>query len=266
MTSLVTRDLKVHFGGVKALDGVSLSLRQGGVHAIIGPNGAGKTSLINAITGVYPATAGSVDLDGVDVTDLPAHKLARFGITRTFQNLQIFWTMTALENVVCGFYLQNHHGFWRGLLRTPGLVRRTRAIEAEARAILESVNLGDRAMEMAKNLSYGELKRLEIARAIASKPKILFLDEPVAGCTSVEKTALGQVIRALADATETTIVLVEHDMKLVMSISDRVTVLVRGKIFADGAADAVRNDAAVIEAYLGAPRKPRQEKSYASAG
>jgi branched-chain amino acid transport system ATP-binding protein len=266
MTALVTRDLKVHFGGVKALDGVSLSLRQGGVHAIIGPNGAGKTSLINAVTGVYPATAGSVELDGVDMTGFPAHKLARYGITRTFQNLQVFWTMTALENVVCGFYLQNRHGFWRGLLRTPGLVRQSRAIEQEAHTILESVNLGDRATEMAKNLSYGELKRLEIARAIASKPKILFLDEPVAGCTSGEKKSLGLVIRALADATETTIVLVEHDMKLVMSISDRVTVLVRGKTFADGTAEAVRNDAAVIEAYLGAPRKPRQEKSYASAG
>jgi branched-chain amino acid transport system ATP-binding protein len=255
----------VHFGGVRALDGVSLSLRQGGVHAIIGPNGAGKTSFINAITGVYRASAGTVTLDGANVTDLPAHKLARRGITRTFQNLQIFWTMTALENVVCGFYLANHRSFWRGLLRTPGLVRRSQALEQEARAILESVDLGERAAEMAKNLSYGELKRLEIARAIASKPKILFLDEPVAGCTGAEKTALGRVICALAKATETTIVLVEHDMKLVMSISDRVTVLVRGRIFADGTTDAVRNDAAVIEAYLGA-QKPKRERSYASAG
>ncbi|MFB9269989.1 ABC transporter ATP-binding protein [Bradyrhizobium erythrophlei] len=265
MSALVTRDLKVHFGGVKALDGVSLTLRQGGVHAIIGPNGAGKTSLINAITGVYRATAGSVCLDGTDVTDLPAHKLAGRGVTRTFQNLQIFWTMTALENVVCGFYLQSRHGFWRSLLRTPALVRRSRIIEQEARAILAKVGLGDRETEMAKNLSYGELKRLEIARAIASRPRILFLDEPVAGCTSAEKKALGQVIRAMADATDATIVLVEHDMKLVMSISDRVTVLVRGRVFADGTADAVRNDAGVIEAYLGA-RKPKQEKSYAAAG
>ncbi len=265
MSALVTQNLKVHFGGVKALDGVSLSLRQGGVHAIIGPNGAGKTSLINAITGVYRATAGSILLDGTDVTNLPAYKLAGRGVTRTFQNLQIFWTMTALENVVCGFYLQTHHGFWHGLLRTPALVRRSRIIEREARAILASVGLGDRATEMAKNLPYGELKRLEIARAIASRPKILFLDEPVAGCTSAEKKALGQVIRALASATDTTIVLVEHDMKLVMSISDRVTVLVHGRVFADGTADAVRKDAGVIEAYLGA-QKPEQEKSYAAAG
>jgi branched-chain amino acid transport system ATP-binding protein len=265
MTTLSTRDLKVHFGGVKALDGVSLSLRQGGVHAIIGPNGAGKTSLINAITGVYRATAGTVDLDGKDITDWPAHVLARHGVTRTFQNLQIFWTMTALENVVCGFYLQNHHGFWRGLLRTPGLVRRSRAIEQEARAILDSVNLGDRSVEMAKNLSYGELKRLEIARAIASKPTILFLDEPVAGCTGAEKKALGRVIRGLANTTGTTIVLVEHDMKLVMSISDRVTVLVRGRVFADDTPEAVRNDTGVVEAYLG-PQKPKQERSYAAAG
>jgi branched-chain amino acid transport system ATP-binding protein len=265
MTVLVTEDLKVHFGGVRALDGVTLSFRSGGVHAIIGPNGAGKTSLINAVTGVYRATAGRVQLDGTDITYLPAHKLARSGITRTFQNLQIFWTMTTLENVVCGFYLQNHHGFWRGLLRAPGLVGRSRAIEQEALAILASVDLADRASEMAKNLSYGELKRLEIARSIAGKPRLLFLDEPVAGCTSAEKKALGEVVRNLADATETTIVLVEHDMKLVMSISDRVTVLVRGQVFADGTAHAVRSDARVVEAYLGAQR-PKWEKSYASAG
>jgi len=265
VTALVTRDLKVHFGGVKALDGVSLALRHGGVHAIIGPNGAGKTSFINAITGVYRATSGTVDLDGIDVTDLPAHQLARCGVTRTFQNLQVFWTMTALENVVCGFYLANDHGFWRALLRTPRLIRRSQSFEKEAQTILESVGLGDRASEMAKNLSYGELKRLEIARAIASKPRILFLDEPVAGCTSAEKKSLGQVIRALANSTATAIVLVEHDMKLVMSISDRVTVLVQGKIFADGTPEAVRNDAAVIEVYLGA-QKVKQERSYASAG
>jgi branched-chain amino acid transport system ATP-binding protein len=262
MTSLVTRDLKVHFGGVKALDGVSLSLRQGGVHAI---NGAGKTSFINAVTGLYRATAGTVSIDGTDVTDLPAHKLARRGVTRTFQNLQIFWTMTVLENVVCGFYLASDHGFWRALLRTPGLVRRSQLREEEARSILESVGLGGRVSEMAKNLSYGELKRLEIARAIASKPKILFLDEPVAGCTGMEKKALGHVIRAQADSTDTTIVLVEHDMKLVMSISDRVTVLVRGRVFADDTPEAVRNDAAVVEAYLGV-QKAKQERSYASAG
>ena len=265
MISLVTHDLKVHFGGVKALDGVSLSVRDGGVHSVIGPNGAGKTSFINAITGLYRATSGTVSIDGRDVTGLAAHKLARLGVTRTFQNLQVFWTMTALENVLCGFYLASDHGFWRGLLRTPALVRRTRMLEGEARAILESVELGHRVSEMASNLSYGELKRLEIARAIATRPRILFLDEPVAGCTQAEKKSLGAVIRRIADGMRTTVVLVEHDMKLVMSISDRVTVLVRGRVFADDTPERVRNDASVIEAYLGSPKKT-PERSYAVAG
>lgn len=264
MTSLQARDLKVHFGGVKALDGVSLDIGGGGVHAVIGPNGAGKTSFINAVTGVYRATAGTVTIDGVDVAGQSAHVLARRGITRTFQNLQIFWTMTALENVMCGFYLASDHGFWRGLLRLPGTVARTAKLEGDAQRILESVGLAEKASVMAQSLSYGELKKLEIARAIASRPTILFLDEPVAGCTSTEKTALGMVIRRLADETGTTIVLVEHDMKLVMSISDRVSVLVRGKLLADGAPDRIRNDAAVIEAYLGAPKRA-QEHAYAAA-
>lgn len=264
MTSLRTQDLKVHFGGVRALDGVSVEIREGGVHAVIGPNGAGKTSFINALTGVYRATAGSVIFHGRDVTGFPAHALARLGITRTFQNLQVFWTMTALENVMCGFYLASANGFWRGLLRTRSMVRHTRALEQEAQELLVSVGLGKQAAVIAQNLSYGDLKKLEIARAIASKPKVLFLDEPVAGCTATEKKALGAVIRGLADSTDTTVVLIEHDMKLVMSISDRITVLVRGAVFADGSPMEVRTDSAVIEAYLGTPKQ--QERRYASAG
>jgi branched-chain amino acid transport system ATP-binding protein len=264
MTSLRTHGLKVHFGGVKALDGVSLDIGGDGVHAVIGPNGAGKTSFINAVTGLYGATEGAVTVDDVDVTGQSAHALARLGITRTFQNLQIFWTMTVLENVMCGFYLASDHGFWRCLLRLPGAVARTASLECDAQRILETVGLADKASAMAQNLSYGELKKLEIARAIAGRPKVLFLDEPVAGCTSTEKKALGVVIRRLADETGTTIVLVEHDMKLVMSISDRVTVLVRGRVLADGAPDRIRTDSAVIEAYLGTPKKAR-EHVYAAA-
>ena len=266
MTVLATHDLRVHFGGVRALDGVTLTLGLGGsVHAIIGPNGAGKTSFVNAVTGVYRATSGTIGLDGRDVSGFSAHELARIGVTRTFQNLQIFWTMTALENVVCGFHLANEAGFWAGLLRTPHLLRRSRAIEQEALQILASVGLGKRASDMAGSLSYGELKRLEIARAIASKPRLLFLDEPVAGCTATEKKLLGRLIRDLAEATHAAIVIIEHDMKLVMSISDRVTVLVGGRVLADGLPELVRNDASVIEAYLGAA-KVTQERSYASAG
>lgn len=265
MTALATQDLKVHFGGVKAVDGLSLSIREGGVHAIIGPNGAGKTSFINAITGVYRPTSGRVLFDGIDVTGVPVHKLARLGITRTFQNLQVFWTMSVLENVVCGFYLHGSNGFWAGLFRTPSLVRRSEEIEAKAFSLLEKVGLSSRASESAKTLSYGDLKRLEIARAIACEPKVLLLDEPVAGCTSFEKCSVGQLIRSIAETSQMTIILVEHDMKLVMSISDRVSVLVEGKLFADGTPELVRNDHAVIEAYLGKPAQ-RQERERVAAG
>jgi len=257
MTSLSTTDLKVYFGGVKAVDGLSLSIRDGGVHAIIGPNGAGKTSFINAMTGVYRPTSGRVLFDGVDITGAPAHKLARLGVTRTFQNLQVFWTMSVLENVICGFYLHGSNGFWSGLFRTPSLVRRSREIEAKAFSLLEKVGLASRASDSAKALSYGDLKRLEIARAIASEPKVLLLDEPVAGCTSLEKRSVGQLMRTIAETSKTTVILVEHDMKLVMSISDRVSVLVEGKLFADGTPEFVRKDHAVIEAYLGKPAEPR---------
>lgn len=260
MTTLATKDLRVHFGGVKAVDGLSMSVREGGVHAIIGPNGAGKTSVINAMTGVYRPTGGQVLLDGVDVTGVPAHALSRLGVTRTFQNLQIFWTMSVLENVVCGFYLHNSNGFWSGLLRTPLLVKRSKEVEAKALSLLEKVGLASRALDPAKTLSYGDLKRLEIARAIASEPKILLLDEPVAGCTHLEKRSVGQLIRTIADTTQMTIILVEHDMKLVMSISDRVSVLVEGKLFADGTPEFVRNDHAVIEAYLGKPAQRRERE------
>lgn len=265
MTALATRDLKVHFGGVKAVDGLSMSIREGGVHAIIGPNGAGKTSFINAITGVYRPTSGRVLFDGVDVTGAPAHRLARLGVTRTFQNLQVFWTMSVLENVVCGFYLHGSNGFWSGLFRIPSLVRRSRETEAKAFSLLEKVGLASRASDPAKALSYGDLKRLEIARAIACEPKVLLLDEPVAGCTSLEKRSVGQLIRLIAETSKATVILVEHDMKLVMSISDRVSVLVEGRLFADGTPEFIRNDHAVIEAYLGKPVQ-RRERERVAAG
>jgi branched-chain amino acid transport system ATP-binding protein len=264
MSSLTIQDLKVHFGGVRALDGVSVNILEHGVHAFIGPNGAGKTSLINAITGVYRPTAGKVLLDERDITGAAPHRLARLGITRTFQNLQIFWTMTVLENVLSGFYLKNHHGFFRGLLRMPSLVRREADLEAKALALLDSVGLLKRANEQAGNLPYGELKRLEIARALASEPRLLFLDEPVAGCTQSEKRSLGEVMRRVADQMNITIVLVEHDMKLVMSISDRVTVMVRGQVLADDHPSQIKNDPKVIEAYLGVSL-PRKDRKYAAA-
>jgi branched-chain amino acid transport system ATP-binding protein len=255
MTGLVIADLAVHFGGVRALDGVSLEIPAGGVHALIGPNGAGKTTLINAITGRYRPTAGRVTLDGRDLTGWPAHRLARHGLSRTFQNLQVFSTMTVLENVLAGFHLAHQAGFWRGLLRAPGLVHREGHLVAEAHRLLDAVGLGARADAEAASLAYGEQKRLEIARALAARPRLLFLDEPVAGCTPPEKQALGQVIRGVADRGDTTVVLVEHDMRLVMAVSDLVTVLVRGQVLAQDRPGRIRHDPAVVSAYLGPTRE-----------
>jgi branched-chain amino acid transport system ATP-binding protein len=251
VSALEIRDLKVHFGGVKALDGVSLALPATGVHALIGPNGAGKTTLINAITGFYRPSGGSVSCAGQDVTGMPPPALARLGITRTFQNLQVFWTMSVLDNVMSGFHLQHGAGFLRSLLRPPSLVRREAELVGRAMQLLETVALAHRANELASALSYGELKRLEIARALAAAPRLLFLDEPVAGCTAGEKKMLGEVIRKVADSSATGVILVEHDMRLVMSISDAVTVLVRGRLLAQGTPAQVRNHPGVIEAYLG---------------
>ena len=160
MSGLQISQLKVHFGGIHALDGVSMTVREGGVHAIIGPNGAGKTTLVNAITGVYQPTSGSVQLGDRDITGCPAHRLARLGVTRTFQNLQVFWTMSVLDNVMCGFHLQNRSGFLSGLMRSPGLVSRERDLEERALTLLNSVALSGSAERMASDLSYGELKRL----------------------------------------------------------------------------------------------------------
>jgi branched-chain amino acid transport system ATP-binding protein len=263
--ALSVEDLKVHFGGVRALDGVSLVIRKGGIHAVIGPNGAGKTSLANALTGVYPPTSGRILLDGRDITGLPAHALARHGLTRTFQNLQVFWTMSVIENVMAGYHMANRSGFWRGLLRTPTLVRREQELEAEALDLLKLVDLHGKARLPAGALAYGELKRLEIARALACRPAVLFLDEPVAGCTALEKRALGEIVRHVADARGTTIVLIEHDMRLVMAISDLVTVLVRGRVLAEGEPSAIRSDPAVRAAYLGAASARNKEPDHAVA-
>jgi len=243
--------LSIAFGGVHAVNDVSFAVAAGTVFSIIGPNGAGKTTLFNLISGLYVPATGSVRLAGEDVTGLSPDKLARRGLSRTFQNLQIFFGMTALENVMVGRHRHETTGILSDLLHLPAVTRQNRATCAAAAAALDRVGLSTYAMRPAGSLPYGALKRLEIARALASEPRLLLLDEPAAGCNPVETQELDQVIRAVVK-DGVTVVLVEHDMRLVMNISDRVHVLARGRTLAEGTPQEVRANAEVIEAYLGA--------------
>lgn len=250
MTILATEGLSLSFGGVRAVDGVSLSVPENFVFSIIGPNGAGKTTLFNLISGVYAPDDGSVRLAGADVTGLKPDRLARCGLSRTFQNLQIFFRMSAIENVMVGRHRHERTGVFADLLHLPAVGRQNRETRAQAEAALDRVGLAGLAGQSAGSLAYGDLKRLEIARALASEPKVLLLDEPAAGCNPVETAALEGVIRGIA-AGGVTVVLVEHDMRLVMNVSDRIHVLANGATLAEGTGAEVRSNPAVVEAYLG---------------
>jgi branched-chain amino acid transport system ATP-binding protein len=250
MTILATERLSIAFGGVLAVDEVTLTVPQGLVFSIIGPNGAGKTTLFNLISGLYVPQDGTVRLADHDVTGLAPEQLARRGLSRTFQNLQIFFRLTAIENVMVGRHRHERTGILADLFHLPAVGRQNRNTRAAALAALAHVGLTDIADRPAGGLAYGDLKRLEIARALASEPKVLLLDEPAAGCNPVETAELAAIIRSIA-AEGVTIVLVEHDMHLVMNISDRIHVLANGRTLAEGTAAEVRADAAVIKAYLG---------------
>ena len=250
MTILVTEHLSIAFGGVRAVDDVSLAIAPGIVFSIIGPNGAGKTTLFNIISGLYLAQHGRVRLAGEDVSSLAPEQLARRGLSRTFQNLQIFFRMTALENVMVGRHRHERTGIFADLLHLPAVGRQNLMTRDAAMAALERVGLAAAAQQTAGSLSFGGLKRLEMARALASEPKVLLLDEPAAGCNPVETAEIEAIIRRLT-RDGITVVLVEHDMRLVMNVSDRVHVLANGRTLAEGTAAEVRANPAVIEAYLG---------------
>jgi len=250
MTLLRTEHLSIAFGGVRALDDVSLEVAAGVVFSIIGPNGAGKTTLFNLISGLYAPNAGRVRFAGEDVTGLAPEALARRGLSRTFQNLQIFFRMTALDNVMVGRHRHETTGICADLFHLPAVARQNRATRAAAMDALERVGLAAAAGRRAASLSYGGLKRLEMARALASEPKLVLLDEPAAGCNAVETAEIEAIIRGLT-REGITVVLVEHDMRLVMNVSDRIHVLANGRTLAEGTAAEVRTNAAVIEAYLG---------------
>jgi branched-chain amino acid transport system ATP-binding protein len=247
---LVVDNLKIAFGGVVAIDGVSFTVRRNEIFALIGPNGAGKTTLFNIISGVYAPQSGRIALDGEDVTSLAPHQLARRGMSRTFQNLQVFFRMSTVENVMVGHHLHENRNVLAHLLALPSVRAQNRATRAKAEGLLALVGLEGLADKPASSLPYGALKRLEIARALATEPKILLLDEPAAGCNPVETEEIDAVIKSIA-AQGVTVVLVEHDMRLVMRISDRIHVLDRGKTLAEGSAVEVRGNPAVVTAYLG---------------
>lgn len=247
---LAAEGIGISFGGLRALDGVGFSARAGEILAIIGPNGAGKTTLFNIVSGLYRASSGRIALDGQDVTDAPPHRLAAWGLSRTFQNLQVFFRMTALENVMAGRHLQEKSGLLADLFRLPGTRRANGATREAAMALLAEVGLADKANLPAGSLPYGALKRLEIARALATNPRVLMLDEPAAGCNPVETEEIDHLIVQVA-ARGVAVVLIEHDMKLVMRISRHVVVLNQGRLLAEGTPEEVRSNPDVIAAYLG---------------
>jgi branched-chain amino acid transport system ATP-binding protein len=242
--------LSVHFGGLRAVASVSLAVREGEIFSIIGPNGAGKTTIFNAISGLYVPTSGEILLGGRRVTRLAPHARARLGISRTFQNIRLFRELTVRENVRVARYCRTRAGLVASLVRTPAMRRERTATDEVVDRLLARLGLAGRAEELAKTLPYGEQKRVEIARALAAEPRLLLLDEPAAGTSVGEAAELMALIRSLRDAG-LTILLVEHHIRVVMQVSDRVAVLNHGELIAEGTPEAVRRDRAVIAAYLG---------------
>ncbi|MGQ9630819.1 MAG: ABC transporter ATP-binding protein [bacterium] len=239
------------FGGLRALSDLSLGVAPGQIKAIIGPNGAGKTTFFNVVTRVYPPDAGTIKFKGVDINGLKAHDIAPLGISRTFQNIRLFGDMTALENVMVGRHSRTRSGIFTSGLRLPGMIREERAIREASMEKLDFVGLSHRANELAGSLPIGEQKFLEIARALATEPELLLLDEPVGGLSESEMEEMARLIKRIRDSG-ITILLVEHDMNLVMRISDEVLVLNYGRKIAEGPPREIQANKDVIAVYLGA--------------
>ena len=252
MSSVIeVKNVIMRFGGVTAVDHLNMAIPKGSIVGLIGPNGAGKTTAFNVITGFYTPTEGDVFFNGKKITGVPPHKICGLGMARTFQNIRLFYNETALENVMIGRHIRRKHHWWGAMLGLPGTNREEKDIRQKAEELLDRIGLSEYRDELASSLPYGAQRRLEIARALATEPSFLLLDVPAAGMNPQESLELMNFIRQIRDEFNLTILLIEHDMKVVMGVCEHIWVLEYGKLIAEGNADAIRSNPRVIEAYLG---------------